>query len=472
MASQSTNDEKAFSQPPRPRRNGKPAFPRPKNIIDRSRIPPARNISTQNTQETNDPLWKDSFIIDGEAGFTVEAPIREFSPDASGFVTLVESEYSAIVDVDKQYGKSVSASAHAYYHGVLYWYELALIAQKRGLANNDQVNLIHFVDGYPSAQIAAGAAEYLEGLGDFTDATGVKHILASQTPNGNGHFGQITHASHQLYETLPAPAILLQRCREDLDATVAHVPRDNWCPANIRPRAINIVPRDPPAPRPVQAFDLVPDELVDEDLAADAEEPAPPEEAPLNLPTSNLLGWRRSAVLSVNQLQELSNILPEAGIVNGAFAVCRELFEFVERRLRECKRYKLSPIPKTTAGSIAQQVTWHPSEPTLNRFAHFTTAPGQCSSRTALPVRVATAARVMCYRAVRRELLNPDNDIVHTWSCFNYDRYLNVPQNWRANRNAIIQQGMNGLIDGNPFKTSVCSRMDTLHEYLSKFKTH
>lgn len=64
------------------------------------------------------------------------------------------------------------------------------------MSNADQDRLVHFVQGYPSAQIAAGAAEYFEGLGDFTDATGVKHLLAVPEVNELGHFGLATQATH------------------------------------------------------------------------------------------------------------------------------------------------------------------------------------------------------------------------------------------------------------------------------------
>lgn len=50
---------------------------------------------------TNDPLWKDSFIIDGETGFVNERAAKEYYADAAGFCQLVETEYKAISDVDK-----------------------------------------------------------------------------------------------------------------------------------------------------------------------------------------------------------------------------------------------------------------------------------------------------------------------------------------------------------------------------------
>lgn len=37
-------------------------------------------------------------------------PIREFSPDASGFETLLEEEYKAISDVDKAFVKAIPST--------------------------------------------------------------------------------------------------------------------------------------------------------------------------------------------------------------------------------------------------------------------------------------------------------------------------------------------------------------------------
>lgn len=190
-------DTKVMAQPAQTNKGkGQPKknFPRPPNKVDKSGPPKPQHLSKSQTRLTNDPLWKDYFIIDGETGFSNETAAKDYHPGASGFVTLIEQEYKAITDVDKHYAKSVPASAYAYYHGIIYWYELALIAQRHGMSNADQDRLVHFVQGYPSAQIAAGAAEYFEGLGDFTDATGVKHLLAVPEVNELGHFGLATQA--------------------------------------------------------------------------------------------------------------------------------------------------------------------------------------------------------------------------------------------------------------------------------------
>ncbi|KPI95924.1 hypothetical protein RR46_11637 [Papilio xuthus] len=59
---------------------------------------------------TNDPLWLESFVIDGKTGFVSEEPTKSFNADAAGYVQLVEAEYKAISDIDKHYADKIGFS--------------------------------------------------------------------------------------------------------------------------------------------------------------------------------------------------------------------------------------------------------------------------------------------------------------------------------------------------------------------------
>lgn len=376
MASQATTastSEAAMVNEPstsraRPQRP-KPNFPRPVNNHKKG-IPKPAHLTNKETNLTNDPLWKDSFILDGETGFTNEEPTKDFHPDAAGYVHLVEAEYKAISDVDRYYSKSVSASAHAYYHHILLWYKLALQNQKRGLATPEEERLIRFVEGYTTAQIAAGAGEYLTGLGDYSDAMGVKHYLVGSVPNIHGHFGRANAQTHSLYEMLPAPAVLLGRVQQDMLHTTQRGEPDNaWVPPNIAPQhrpQADEEPGDEEATaerrhrrgRRREAEEGVGEDIEGVDLEKEEEEEQP-RAPPGPQPTVNLLGWIRPTFLTPAQVLELSNIIvedEEPQMVIHNYRLVRELFELVERKLRECKRYKLTAIPRTTMGSIVQQV--------------------------------------------------------------------------------------------------------------------
>lgn len=440
----------------------KPFNKRPKGKFPNT-IPKPKFMAKTETPLTNDPLWKESFVLDGETGFVSQDASKQINADAVGFTHLIDQEYKALTDVDKFYSKSVPASAHAYYHIIIiYWYKIALIAQKRGTSCLDQDRLVNFVKGYGSAVICAGAGEYLEGLGDYTDLTGVKHLLRAPEPNNDGHYGRATAETHGFYETLPAPAIAFERIAQDFLASQRGAqPNDHWVPAGVAPI---VVP--PPAP---QAHDPQRREREERRRAEEAGRPDPDEEGGAAeirdegeeqveerraQPTVNLLGWRKPKLLSANQYREMDNVLDEDNnLINARYAIRRELFEFVARRLRECKRYKMAPLPSTTGGSQVQQVIWSPHNFSVSRFQQAIEADGTACSRTTMPLRAAIAAKVMCYRTLRRELENDEGVAVNTWACFHFGGYTEVPQKWRNNRNALVQQGYEGLINYTPFRT-------------------
>ncbi|KPI95023.1 hypothetical protein RR46_12027 [Papilio xuthus] len=111
-----------------------------------------------------------------------------------------------------------------------------MAAQKHSTASFDQEKLVQFVSGYGSLEIAAEAGEYLTGLGDYTDAAGVRHTMVARESNRDGHIGTATAETHGFCENLPAPAIL-QRVAEDLRTTVN---RQDFNDARLRN---GIVPR-------------------------------------------------------------------------------------------------------------------------------------------------------------------------------------------------------------------------------------
>lgn len=173
--------------------------------------------------------------------------------------------------------------------------------------------------------------------------------------------------------------------------------------------------------------------------------------------------------LTKNQIAEIQGAIPDPddyALVNTTFQIHRGLFELAYRRTLEVRGYKLADPPASTDGSMAQQATWRPCQPTRGRFQRYVETPGQVMARTELPVRVITAAKVFAYRTIRREFEDEDDEDVayNSWACFDFDRYRDVPENWRANRNTKIQRGTDGLITYAPFKTQVSSRVDTAVE--------
>ncbi|KAL4708041.1 hypothetical protein ACJJTC_013452 [Scirpophaga incertulas] len=280
---------------------------------------------------------------------------QTFQADAAGFVELIEEEYHALSDVD---------------HHIMWWYKVALCHQSQGVATTAEDKLIHFVNGYsPSA--GAGAAAYLSGMGDFTDATGVKHKLTSVMPNEHGHYGRVTAENHSHYEMSPAPALSLQRIMHDFVRTAGRNVPEMWdVPelAPVLPRADAVVQPGAAGRVRREAENRAGDEddgLLSGAESDDEEQEPPPAAPPTNRPTVNMLGWRPAKELSRRKLQELQMILggqryEELDIVNPTFKIHRGLFEFVHRRIVECKRYKIAAVPTGTHGSVAQQLIWEP----------------------------------------------------------------------------------------------------------------
>lgn len=463
------------SQPPKQAQKKKKPLLRPRPQFTDKSLPKPSRLSTTATPLTNDPLWLDSLVTEGEKGLTSETSVKEFKADAAGYVSLVEHEYNALSDCDKHVAKTVPQSAYAYYHHVMWWYKVALIAQKHGRAGPEQERLIHFVNGYETI-VGAGAATYLVGMGDYVDATGVKHYLTAREPNGLGHFGELNHLSHRDYETLIAPTLSMHRVLSDIAATFNRG-GDFVVPEGIMPRQANADARAPAA-RPARQPDIEPQQPDDDDIAGGIEEEEPELERPptprqINQPTANLLGWHRSTILNKNQQAEMLNVIEDPEDIEYViprYCVHRGLFEFVYRRLREAQRYKITPLPKNTDGSVAQQLAWKPTTAIVNRHKQFIAGEGKVMSRTIVPTRIVTAARVFCYRSIRPEI---DDDVagrVDPWCCLHWGRYTNVPGDWRGNRNHYLTHGMPGLYDCLPFGSSIEGRDDAVVDFLNKFK--
>lgn len=348
----------------------------------------------------------------------------------------------------------------------------------------DQLNLIGFVDAYEPL-IASGAASYLAGLGDYTDGTGVKHIMMPIKPNNQGHFGRATALTHSQYEHYPAPAVALERVVQDVHATRDRDYQENliWDVNAITPIAVAAAvaleePAQAEARNNRRNARVAAEEGAEPRVEGDAEdeEEMRPEEL-ANPPNANLLGWRASKPMTKNQgerileviTQDIDNYL-ELPTTNQTFRLVRGIFEAVNMQLKEQQLYKMSKIPTGTDGSIAQQAVWIMNDEfSFNRQQQFVDNSGRVSSRTMLPTRLAVASKVMCYRALLREI--EINGMAHNpWACYTFDRFQDVPNHWRANRNVRVTRGFEGLVAYAPFQTAEAERRAAVSAFFDKFK--
>lgn len=472
------------------------AFQRPKPVLTSRELPKPQRLSSNPTPLTNDPLWLQSFVNEGERGLTNAEGTKKFNADASGYVALVEREYDAIADCDKHVVKDIPQSAYAYYHHLMWWYRVAIMAKRRGEASPDQDRLIHFIEGY-DVVLGAGAATYLAGMGDYADVRGVNHYLTAEEPGPDGHFGQITERTHRDYETKIAPAVSFNRILSDLEARGEDV--EFRMPNGILPDLARPV-RQPAAAAPAARPQAAPargrgrggrgrgrrnelallldreDEAPEGDALAGVQEPEEPEEnepepPARHQPTANLLGWKTPKPFNKNQHFNMTKIIDDPDDVeftNDRYRIHPRMFEFVFNRLREAKRYKLLGLPSSTIGSVAQQLAWVPEEPAYDRNVQYISCQGRVTSFANVPTRIVTAARVLCYNVIRN--VHGEDEDRHPWSCLHWNRYREVPGDWSGNRNTYLVRGTQGLYEYTPFSTALEERDDAVTAFLNKFK--
>lgn len=138
--------------------------------------------------------------------------VTEFEPDAAGYARLIEQGDKTIRLIDKYNTRKVYR--HIYMHTTMassryHWYKVVVVL----------VYWDHFIEGFSSGRIAAGAGDNSQGLGDYKKARGLRYIRTTVKPNPEGYFGQVTAAMLYTYKTLLALVILPQRVVEDLHKT-------------------------------------------------------------------------------------------------------------------------------------------------------------------------------------------------------------------------------------------------------------
>lgn len=85
-------------------------------------------LSTESSEERNDPLLKASILIEGAASMTLSRRFGRFQNDYSGFIQLARSSYHAAATKDVKFGKNVSETQYVYYCVVFLWRRLSIVA--------------------------------------------------------------------------------------------------------------------------------------------------------------------------------------------------------------------------------------------------------------------------------------------------------------------------------------------------------
>lgn len=81
--------------------------PKPEPKPDLKKGPPVpRHLATKQTPLKNDPIYVDSFVIDGDRGFIPAPRARFFSPSCDSFIPLIHADYYNLVSANRSFGKT------------------------------------------------------------------------------------------------------------------------------------------------------------------------------------------------------------------------------------------------------------------------------------------------------------------------------------------------------------------------------
>jgi hypothetical protein len=398
-------------------------------------VPEPQHLSNTETPLTNDPLWLESFVIEGDRGYVEDAGVQKFTVTADSFVSLVQRTYETVSAADKEFSRHVSQSMYLYYNTMHFWGRIAAIRVHTGLATEDEQNLRRYLASkeYP---VHEPINAYLRGIGDFNDPTGGEHqfkllrLPSREEFEGiGGYFGRVSSDTHYLYESLPSPGVAARRVAADLQFTTGQG-QYNW---NL-----------PDEIRPAEGLGGIANlSESDEDDAIPEEERVIAVEVHEALPTANLLGWGPSVRLTHEQRQALEHCgIQEEGFADSMsrFALNNGLFEFVSGRVRSSvDRYKCgASLHEHQGGSVAQcaYVERKDEEVPFSRTKLY--CEGSIRSCTAFQTdaRISVVTRVMAYRHRKEKCGNR-----HNWCCYDFNRYESVPETWIATRNSVFTYG-------------------------------
>lgn len=106
-------------------------------LSNQADIPKPQYLSKKDSELTNEPLWKDSFVIDGEECIQNEKS-ELFYPDLNGFLGLIRDEYIKLCYTGKEFGSKIPGSAFSYYANTRARYRLLILNKGTVTPSMDQ----------------------------------------------------------------------------------------------------------------------------------------------------------------------------------------------------------------------------------------------------------------------------------------------------------------------------------------------
>lgn len=400
--------------------------------------PSPQHLSSRPSETRNDPLWQDSFLIDGDKGLTQDAGLLSFRVSALGLPSLTDAVYAELTVADVAFRKQVTPSMFQYYVTAHYWARIASLHMHKGVDTESERHLVEFFSA--ERPLPEPLATYLRGIGDIMDSSG-KYVEFehSSTPESTvidglqGWFGRVGPRSHQSYEDYPSPGLAAFRILADFRRSLAP---------------------DPNAP-----------DSIDWDLPPEIR-PEPQARQDPGKPTKNLLGWARAIRLSRENVQNLE----ACGITPNSFPsfihpyeINHGLMNFVSNHVYKAGnafRCDHSGVHKSRMGSLAQTLMEeadYPREYQFDRTIAYAEYGVRARSTIQADARLATAARICSFR-MRRESFQFRQQTISPWCCYDWQEYTQVPPNWKATSNVNFEYGAALLWNAVCFSTAYTSR--------------
>lgn len=236
----STRPNRLKNTPPLQKNSSRTQKDNTKDRVPKAQVDPS---TTPTTNPKKDPLADDDFLKLDIPPLVSVRKQRKHQIDFTQYINLINSTYQAMKLQHSAFSQSVSKSLWTYYCISLLWRRLKLVTE-RSSPNNDDVKRIDELIG--KWEIPDEIGLYLDGIGDFTDVDGRITQLELQAALGSttiddltGHFGRVAAETHYMYETLPAPSVIIQRIGQDVLKTVTGSTVTAWdLSANLRPAVV------------------------------------------------------------------------------------------------------------------------------------------------------------------------------------------------------------------------------------------
>ena len=202
------------------------------------------------SQESEDPLSKmGSGDFPGMVTGQVTQASYKYSLSYAGLLDICAAEFHRLADTNSEFKKSVPFCIFFYYVIQHFWARICSISDHRGNSLPEAIELIKEFSNkqYPVLSVISA---YLRSIGDITDRNVVEAILRLPPfPNARGDFGRVGELTHNFYEAIPAPRIVVELILQSVPHAGEQGVPVNWdLPADIRYEA-PMVQQPPPPPQ-------------------------------------------------------------------------------------------------------------------------------------------------------------------------------------------------------------------------------